>query len=102
MKLEFHSIDDIEEGSFVFGKVPVTGSVVESNEEFGIVNSCFDIFEYFVFVSIHFLPKLFWFGFFWFGFFWFGFGVCVESFRFSVLGDELFGSFASGSGFSMG
>jgi hypothetical protein len=40
---------------FVFGKVPGSGSVVDSDEEFGVVNSCFDIFEYFIFVSIRFL-----------------------------------------------
>jgi hypothetical protein len=62
VKLEFHSINDIEEGSFVFSEVPGTGSVVESNEEFGIVDSCFDIFEYFVFVSIRFLSFIVIFG----------------------------------------
>jgi hypothetical protein len=55
VKLEFYSVDDVEQRSFVFGKVPGGGSVVDSYEEFGVVNSCFDIFEYFIFVSIHFL-----------------------------------------------
>jgi hypothetical protein len=62
VKLELYSIDDIEEGSFVFGEVPGTGSIIESNEEFGIVDSCFNIFEYFVFVSICFLSFIVVFG----------------------------------------
>jgi hypothetical protein len=62
VKLELYSIDDIEEGSFVLGKVPGTGSVVESDEEFGVVDSCFHIFEYFIFVSIGFLSFIIVFG----------------------------------------
>jgi hypothetical protein len=55
VKLELYSINGIEEGSFILGKVPGTGSVVESDEEFGVVDSCFNIFEYFCFVSVRFL-----------------------------------------------
>jgi hypothetical protein len=55
VKLELYSINDIEERLFVLGEVPGTGSVVESNEEFGVVDSCFHIFECFIFVSIGFL-----------------------------------------------
>jgi hypothetical protein len=55
VKLEFYSVNDVEQRLFVFGEVPGGGSVVDSYEEFGVVNSCFDIFEYFIFVSIRFL-----------------------------------------------
>jgi hypothetical protein len=55
VKLEFYSIDHIEQRSFIFSEVPGSGSVVDTYEEFGIVNSCFNIFEYFVFVLIRFL-----------------------------------------------
>jgi hypothetical protein len=62
VKLEIYSINDIEEGSFVLGEVPGTGSVVEPDEEFGVVDSCLHIFEYFTFVSVSFLSFVIVFG----------------------------------------
>jgi hypothetical protein len=43
VKLEVYSFNDIEKGSFILGEVPGTGSVVESDEEFGVIYPCFNI-----------------------------------------------------------
>jgi hypothetical protein len=45
----------MEQGAFIFGEVPNASFVVESKEYFGVVDSSFNILEYFVCVSVNFL-----------------------------------------------
>jgi hypothetical protein len=62
VKLEISSSYDVKERSLVFGEEPSVGSIIESNEDFGVIDSCFNILVYLVVIAVNFLSFIIEFG----------------------------------------
>jgi hypothetical protein len=62
VKLECNSSYDVKERSLVFGEKPSVGFIIESNEDLGVVDSCFNILVYFVVIAVNFLSFIIEFG----------------------------------------